>query len=413
MPSFSIPLTGLESDNTALNTIANNLANMSTTGFKTQTTDFGNLFYQQVGENGAGDPIQIGSGVGVAQTETDFSTGSIAGTNSSNDVALNGNGFFAIDNAGTMELTRAGDFTVSETGALETSGGAAVMGYPAVNGVVNPNATLTAINLPVGQTQEPSATTKLSFTGNLDASSATPAGTVVPTTIQVYDSLGVAHTLTINFTKTSTNNQWTYSASLPTGDASTASVNTSGTLTFSSTGQLASPATASLPTFYFTGLSDGANTLAMSMATTSSTGTSLITQVSGASAMSASTQNGYTSGVYTGFETSSDGTISATYSNGISTPIAQLAVGNVANEQGLMQVGGNAYMATLSSGTTAYGTAGEGSNGVIEGSSLEGSNVDISAQFSDLIVAQRAFEANSKSITTFDTITNEIINMIH
>jgi flagellar basal body rod protein FlgC len=102
MPSFSIPLTGLESDNTALNTIANNLANMSTTGFKAQTTDFGNLFFQQVGENGAGNPIQIGTGVGVAATETDFSSGPVTATTNENDVALNGNGYFAIDNAGQL-----------------------------------------------------------------------------------------------------------------------------------------------------------------------------------------------------------------------------------------------------------------------------------------------------------------------
>jgi flagellar hook protein FlgE len=346
--------------------------------------------------------------VGVAATETDFSSGPVTATTNENDVALNGNGFFAIDNAGTMELTRSGNFTVSNSGQMLTAGGAQVMGYPATNGVVNSNATLSPITLPIGQIEEPQATSTLSLTANLAAGSA--PGTVVPATLQVYDSLGQAHTLTVNMTNAGTN-KWTYAISLPAGD-STASTNTTGTLTFSSTGELTSP-TPNLPAFTFTGLTDGANNLSMTLSTGSSTA-SLITQVAGTSSnVSGSTQNGYASGQYNGFTTSSNGIISATYTNGVSQQIAQLAIGSVANEQGLMQVGGNAYLSTLTSGTAAYGVAGTGANGVIEGSSLEGSNVDISEEFSDLIVAQRAFEANSKSITTFDTITNEVINMIH
>ncbi len=151
MASFSIPLTGLEADSTALNTIANDLSNMNTTGFKAQSTNFADLFYQQIGTTGSGDPIQVGAGVQVATNETDFTQGSINSTGNDTDVALNGNGFFVVSNgSGGYEYTRAGDFTMNSDGALVTSNGLSVMGYPAVDGVVNTNAPLTAINIPVG-----------------------------------------------------------------------------------------------------------------------------------------------------------------------------------------------------------------------------------------------------------------------
>jgi flagellar hook protein FlgE len=435
MPSFSIPLTGLESDNTSLNTIANNLANMTTTGFKAQTTNFATLFYQQLGTNGADDPLEVGSGVGVEGTETDFGAGAITTTSNATDVALNGNGFFVVNDGGSTELTRAGDFSVTNTGALVTANGASVMGYPATNGVVDTNASLSAISLPVGQTQQAQATGQVSFTANLDATS--PVNTVVPATIQVYDSLGATHTVTATMTKTA-QNTWSYSIAIPAADASSTStpVNTTGSFTFDSNGNLASttpnlaspgatvplgaagaalnpPSPTSLNGISFPGLTDGAAPLTFNLQIEASSGASLITQVSGTSAVSTKSQNGYPSGTYSGFTVASDGTISASYSNGETSAVAQIAVGDVANQQGLFGIGGNAYRTTLSSGETAVGVAGAGGNGTIEGDSLEGSNVDISAEFSDLIVAQRAFEANSKSITTFDTITQETINMIH
>jgi len=408
MPSFSIPLTGLESDNTALNTIANNLANMSTTGFKDQTTDFAALFAQAYGPNGAGDPIQVGTGVGIADTATDFSGGPISTTQSTADMALNGSGFFVLDDGNTNELTRAGDFSLSETGQLITSSGASVMGYPAANGVVNTNASLAAISLPIGQTQSPLATTSLSFNANLDPTSS--VGTSFPAAIPIFDSLGVSHNVTVKMTNTGLNS-WSYSVSLPSGDA-TSSANTSGVLTFDSSGNLTSPVP-SIANIQFSGLTDGAANLSFSLGTLSTSGTSMITQVSGKSAQSGTTQNGYTSGVYNGFSVASDGVISATFNNGETQAIGQIAVANVPNVQGLSQVGDSAYVTTLSSGGVTYGIGGVGGLGAIEDSALEGSNVDISTEFSDLIVAQRAFEANSKAITTFDTVTQEAINMIH
>jgi flagellar hook protein FlgE len=421
MASFFIPLTGLESDSTALNTIANDLANMNTTAFKGQTTNFSDLFYQQIGTTGSGDPIETGAGVKVASNETSYSQGTINATGNSTDVALDGNGFFVVQpTGGAQEFTRAGDFSLTSTGALVTSGGSAVLGYPAVNGVVNTNAPLTAINIPVGQVEQPKATTDMNMTLNID--SASPAGTVFPTDITVYDSLGDPHSAAITYTQTAVNT-WGYSVALPAADfANGISVPVTGTMGFNANGNLstitptggvATPVgtaagdISSIP-LAFNGLADQANPLAISWNLLGPAGTPTISQEDTASAVSATTQDGYSSGQYQSFTVGSDGTITATFSNGQLLNIGQLAMGNVDNLQG----DGN-YAATLASGTTSIAPSGTDGLGTLQDGALEGSNVNISAEFSDLIIAQRGFEANAKTVTTFDTITQETINMIH
>jgi flagellar hook protein FlgE len=408
MSSFSIPLTGLEASQTALNTIANNLSNMNTTAFKSQDVSFSDLFYQEIGANGAGDPLQVGAGTQVGSTETDFSQGSINETGNATDVALNGNGFFIVENGGTTEYTRDGNFTLSSSGALTTQGGQQVMGYPVANGIVNTNAPLTAIQIPIGQVEQPAATSTMSMTANLDAGAA--AGTTVPAQITVYDSLGVSHVATVDFTAQG-NNTWNYSVSLPSGDA-TGGSNLTGTLSFDPNGNLTSPK-GSVSGIQFTGLSDGANNLNITWDLNNSNNQPTITQVSSASAVSETNQNGYASGEYSGFKIDSSGVVSATFSNGQTTPVGQVALANVTNEQGLTIAAGNNYQTTLASGAASVGVAGSAGLGTMQDEALEQSNVDISTQFSDLIVAQQAFEASSKAITTFDTVSQETINMIH
>src|SRR5580698_8056379 len=186
MASFSIPLTGLEADSTALNTIANDLSNMNTTAYKAQDTNFSDLFYQQIGTTGSGDPVEVGAGVQVASNETAYTQGAIDSTGNNTDVALNGNGFFLVSNGtGSYELSRDGNFTQNANGGIVTSNGMNLMGYAAVNGVVNTNGPLTAMNIPVGQVQQPQATTTLSMTANLDSASAT--GTQFPAQVTIYD----------------------------------------------------------------------------------------------------------------------------------------------------------------------------------------------------------------------------------
>jgi flagellar hook protein FlgE len=512
MASFYIPLSGLSSDSTALNTIANNLSNMNTTAYKAQTTNFSDLFYQQVGSNGSGDEIQVGGGVKVASNMTDFTQGSFDTDGAtSSDVALNGSGFFLVNDGGTNLLTRDGAFSQNTSGNLITADGMEVMGFPAVNGVVNTGSPLAAINIPVvGQVQEPQATTSFGMTANLDSEAA--IGTSVPGQVQVYDSLGNSYEATVSYTKTA-NNTWSYSVSLPdtlkptsttvagtttddynfgssggslatvntgtnltiTGATATststiaaptvtvgesvanyataltnaltaagivgvtatsnaagqlsisgsnfttsgsviqdpvASTNTAGTLSFDASGNLVSPA-ANISGISFSGLSDGASNMNLMWNILGSNGTPSIGQVDAKSSTSAATQNGYGSGSYQGFSIATDGTVSASYSNGQTQNVGQLALANVTNLEGLALQGNGNYATTLASGPASIGVSGTDGLGTIQDSSLEQSNVNISAEFSDLIIAQRAFEANAKSVTTFDSVTQDTINMVH
>jgi len=408
MASFYIPLTGLESDSTALNTIANDLANLNTSGFKAQSVNFADLFYQQIGSEGSGDLIQEGSGVKIEAIESQFTQGSIVSTGNATDVAIDGNGFFVLNAGGSNIYTRDGNFTLDANGNLITQDGQGVMGYPAVGGVVNTNAPLTSISIPVGQVEPPQATTSFGMTANLDASAA--VGTAVPGQITLYDSLGVSHVATVTYTKTAANT-WSYSIALPAGD-STGSANATGTLTFDSSGNLTSPA-ADVAGVSFTGLSDGAADMTLSFNVLGSNGAPTITQVAAASAVSASTQNGYASGQYQSFSIAGDGTVEASFSNGQQLAVGKLALANVTNVQGLQLLGSDDFASTLASGSVSIGSSGSAGLGTFDGASLEESNVNISAEFSDLIIAQRAFEANSKAVTTFDTVAQETINMVH
>ncbi|MDE1154455.1 MAG: flagellar hook protein FlgE [Acidobacteriaceae bacterium] len=407
MGSFSIALTGLRAQSQALNTIGNNLANLNTTAYKLQSTTFSDLFYQQVGSSGSGNPLQQGLGVRVSGTQTDFGQGTISTTSDAADLAIQGNGFFVIDNNGTQELTRAGNFELSNAGMLQTEDGLPLMGYQAVNGVASVSGPLGSITLPTGETQAAKATSNITMSMNLNSDAST--GTEFSSSIKLYDSLGTSHTATVTFTKTD-QNEWSYSVSLPSGE-STGSSNTTGTLTFDSSGNLVSPS-GSISGISFSGLSDGASDLSFNWNLNDAAGNATVSQTSSASAVATTTQDGYESGTYTGFTIASDGTVSAQFSNGQTEAIAMVALANVANVQGLTRVGDNAYMTTAASGEAVIGGAGTGGRGQLEDDALEGSNVDISTEFSNLIVAQRAFEANSKTVTTFDTIAQETINLI-
>jgi len=409
MPSFSIALTGLAANGIALDTIGNNLANLNTTAYKDQTTTFANLFYQNLGTTGSGDAIQVGLGTQVSGTSTDFSQGSLTTTTSSTDMALNGNGFFVLEQGGLEQLTRAGNFQLDQSGNLITTTGDSVMGYAAANGVVNTNTPLAALQVPVDETQSAQATQNFSITGNLDA--ATAVGGTFSSTITMYDSLGQSHAATVNFTNTAANT-WSYSITLPAADASGTPVNNTGTMTFSSSGGLLTPV-ANVAGISFPGMTDGANTLTFNWDLYNASGTPQIGQTVGTSTVTGSTQDGFASGSYQSFSVNASGVISAAFSNGQTQNIGQIAVASVTNVEGLTITGGNAYQTTAASGAASVGAAGAGGRGSIEDDSLEASNVDISTEFANLIVAQRAFEANSKTVTTFDTVTQETINMIH
>jgi len=283
-----------------------------------------------------------------------------------------------------------------------------VMGYTAANGVISGSSSLAPLTLPTGSTEAAKATQNFSLTANLNAGAA--VGTPFATSVQVYDSLGQTHQATISFTKTAANT-WDYSVTLPPGDFTGAATNNTGTMTFDSTGTLVSP-TGTLAAITFPGLPNGASDLSFNWNLDDAAGNPTISQTTAASAGSASHQDGFTSGVYNGFTVDASGVITANYSNQQKQIVGQVAIATVANNQGLIVTGNNNYMTTAASGQANIGVAGTGSRGEITDNALELSNVDISSEFANLIVAQRAFEANSKTVTTFDTVTQDTLAMI-
>jgi flagellar hook protein FlgE len=408
MPSFSTALTGLQADTVSLNTIGNNLANLNTTAFKKQTTTFEDLFYQQIGTSGSNNPLQVGVGTKVSGTSTNFLQGSVATTGSSTDMALRGNGFFVVQQGGVQSLTRAGNFQLDSAGNLTTTNGEQVMGYPAPGGVVNANSALVPLTIPVGVNEAAQATQNFSITANLDASAAT--GTQFTTPVTTYDSLGKSHAVTVTYTKSGANT-WDYAVTLPAGEATGTPLNNTGTLTFDTNGKLVTPA-ANVSGIKFPGLADGASDLSFNWSLYNGAGVATIGQSTAASSATGSNQDGFGSGTYQSFTVDANGVVSASFSNGHTENVGQVAVATVTNSEGLVMVGNNNYMTTAASGAASIGVAGAGGRGTIEDSALEQSNVDISTEFADLIVAQRAFQANSKTITTFDSVTQDTIGMI-
>ena len=415
MSFFSSPLSGLNASSKALQAISNNLANLNTDGYKSQSATFSDLFYQNLGTSGNADPIQVGSGTQVSGISEDLTEGSISSTGISTNMALNGPGYFVTtDPTGATSYTRAGDFTTNVNGQLTTLSGNLVMGYPAVGGVVSTNASLQPLNVGSGTGTLATPTTQFTLTTNLNAGTAV-GGTYSPAPVSVFDSLGQAHLMTVTYTKAASNS-WNYSITMPATDFTATNppstspvVVGSGTLNFDTTGALT---TTTNPSVNATDFSDGAAPLKAQWQLTDSSGSSLVLQTASANSNSATTQNGYSAGTLSSFSVLADGTIQGTFSSGQTHAIGQIAVANFANEQGLALAGSNQYTPTSGSGQAVIGIAGSGGLGTIEGASVEQSNVDVATELSNLIVAQRSYEANAKAITTFDQVEEATVQMV-
>jgi flagellar hook protein FlgE len=411
MASFSIPLSGLEANSASLSVIANNLANLNTDGYKNETLDFGNLLFQMQGSSGNDDPIQIGSGVQVDGTTSNFTSGNLDTTGVASNMALQGNGFFVVSNANGQDYTRAGDFTVNSSGQLVDPSGDTVMGYPAVNGVVSSSSALGPITVNQAATIPAVPTTTFETTTNLQAASA--VGATFSTPLSVVDSLGVSQTLSIQYTNTGTN-AWSYNITLPasaTGGTGAPTSLATGSLTFNSSGALTTP-TGSVTPIAITGLTDGAAPMNLTWNLTDASGNPTLTQQDSASATSATNQDGYGVGTLTGYSVLADGTVQGQFSNKQTLALGQVAVAGFANVQGLTQLSNGDFQSTVASGAAVVGQAGIGGNGTITGGSVEASNVDLSTEFSNMIVAQQGYEANAKALTAFDQISQATIQLI-
>lgn len=411
MASFSVPLSGLQASSSALDVIGNNLANLNTDGYKNQTLSFGDIFSQMQGTSGNGDPIQIGSGVKIEGTTSNFTNGAVASTGTAANMALQGNGFFVVSDKGVTSYTRNGDFSVNSSGQLTTSSGEQVMGFPAVNGAVSTTGVLAPISVNSNGTVPAAATSSFQVDANLNSASA--VGTTFSTPLTVYDTLGTPQTLSIQYSKTGTNS-WSYSVSLPgaaTGSTSATTTVATGTLTFDSSGQLTSPS-GTVPGINITGLADGAANMSLSWNLNDASGNPTITQQNSASATTTTTQNGFAVGTLTGYSVLSDGTVQGQYSNGQTLALGQVAVANFANPQGLTQASGGSEQATSASGAAVIGQAGVGGNGAITGGAVEQSNVSLSTEFANMIVAQQSYDANAKVLTTLNQVDQSTMQMI-
>src|SRR3984885_457829 len=412
MSAFSIPLSGLAATSSSLNVIANNLANLNTDGYKDQNLSFASVFNGISATSGNGDPIQMGNGVQTDGTVSNFTNGNISDTGISSNMALQGNGFFVVQGStGVNSFTRAGDFTVNAQGQLTTPQGQLVMGYPATAGVVSTSSALVPIVVNAANNIPASAFTTFTMNTNLNASAAVGASYSSP--ITVYDSLGESHVLTVNYVNTAANT-WTYNITVPAADVGATGnpvqVST-GTMTFNSSGDLTSP-TGAVGGIDITGLADGASNMTLSWNLAGTNGSSAVTQQAGTSATSATTQNGFATGSLTGYSILPDGTVQGQFTNNQTLALGQVAIASFANNQGLTQTGSSDYQASFASGAAVVGLAGTGGRGTITGGAVEQSNVNLSTEFANMIVAQQGYEANAKVLTTLDQVSQATLQVI-
>jgi len=350
--------------------------------------------------------------VAPAEAVRHFTQGTVQQTTGALDAAIQGDGFFVVRDQNNQQLyTRAGNFTLDADGHLLTQTGEHVQGWSATNGAVNSNSAIGDIVAPVSGVLPAIATANMSATVNLNSAAAVKDTYSAP--IQVVDSQGGIHTLTITFTKTATN-KWKYDVTIPDADLKSASATplATGSLTFDGTGALASPAATDPPVdVKITGLADGASDLDVSWNLFNGT-TGLVTQFAQASGVSATTQDGTQAGQITKVGISDGGLIVAHYSNGQQTTIGQLALATIENPGSLLAVGNNDLEASAATSAPAIGTANSGGRGQILGSALESSTVDIATEFTNLITFQRSYQASSRVITTTDQMTQDLIGLI-
>ncbi len=420
--SFSTALSALNATSTAIDVVGNNLANLNTPGFKLSEVCFNDLVTQSLGA-GLGE-TQVGFGVGQPLTIRQFTQGAIQTTGGVLDGAIAGDGFFVVqDGAGQTLYTRAGNFQTDKDGNLLTVEGASVLGWTTIDpttGQVDTNGPIGKIVVPVGSLQPATPTSQFSLDLNLNAGAAADTTSDFSTPITVYDSLGTAHVLTVNFEKTGANT-WSYQVTMPGDDVTAGTAGTpyditgaSGTLTFDSSGNLTDPASGSPVTFDITGLSDGAADMTgLTWNLYNSSGAGRITQFGQPSAPSASSQNGAPAAQLVHVGLADGGQMLAQYSNGNQVVVGQVAMASIRNPNTLIAQGQNNFLPSALTAAPSIGVPGTGGRGNIQGGSIEASTVDIAQEFTNLIVYQRDYEANAHVVTTADQLSQDTINLIH
>ena len=407
-------VSGLRAHQTMMDVVGNNIANVNTTGYKQSTVIFGDTLSQMTQsaaapQNGVGgtNPSQVGLGVRVNAITNNFAQGSAQSTGKSTDMMIQGDGFFTVKQGEQSYYTRAGAFSLDTAGNLVTPEGAYVQGWAAsTTGEVNTNAPTGQLNVPVGKILPSLPTSKASIGGNLNPSfetdsagvvTTTPNG-VATTTFTTYDKLGTKGTITAEFEQTSAT-EWSVTLT-PSPDANPTGAVTK-TLTFGTDGKLTGTAASNMQAV---NLPDG-TVVNADLSTLSG-----YSAPSGKSEISQSA-DGAPVGTLNSFTLNPDGTITGSFSNGMKSTLGQLALATFNNPAGLEKAGGTLFTVTTNSGTAQVGTAQSGGRGKLLSGQLEMSNVDLSTEFTNLILAQRGFQANSKIITASDEILQTVINI--
>jgi flagellar hook protein FlgE len=415
--SFSAGLSGLNANQTALSVIGNNLANINTIGYKTSTVTFADLVSQTVGGSSL-NPMQVGLGVMTGSISPVFSQGPIESSSEATNVAIQGSGFFVVEGDQGQAYTRAGNFSFDDAGVLVTPDGYRVQGYTATNPTTGEILTTnppTDIVVPPGVLRPPVATTSFQTLSNLDADA--PVNATFTSSVQLYDRLGAAHVVTITFTKTAAST-WTYGMTVPgaevvgTPAGQYAIPGATGTLVFAngvlSTVNGAAPADVTVTTPAWAN-GAAAGTLSWDLVDANNVGA--MTSYASASTTSSTSQNGSAAGTVNNISITADGTITGTFGAGQTINIGRLALANFNNPKGLVKQGSNRFGESQAAGLPNIGAPGEGGRGTLIGSSLESSNVDMAKEFTLMILAQRGYQANSKSITVADELLQDTLNM--
>ncbi|WP_341252560.1 flagellar hook protein FlgE [Euzebya pacifica] len=409
-------ISGPRSHQIYMDTVGSNIANVNTTGYKSSGVIFSDMLSQVLtgagapGElSGGTNPAQVGLGTRIAGIQTSFVQGATQLTGRATDMAIQGDGFFVARSGGENLYTRAGSLSFDANGALVTPSGGIIQGWSAnANGVVDINSPVTDLTVPIGQILQPNESTSVQLGGNLPADA--EVGDAIVTTIDIVDSRGTPLPLTLTWTKTG-DDAWEVSATTP--DPANPGSNL----------DLISPAT---PVTFdpSTGLpSIGSTTIATAGLPGEWAGTDVtvdfgepgdpdgLVQFSGEQTMTALGQDGSEIGFLRSFSIDPSGLISGVFSNGMRRDLGQVALAAFNNPTGLERAGDTAFRATANSGEAAMGVAGTGPFGSIAGGTVEMSNVDLAAEFTNMISAQRGFQANSRVITASDEILQDLVNM--
>ena len=413
--SFQQGLSGLSGASKNLDVIGNNIANVSTVGFKSSRVEFADVYANSLFGTGA---LQPGIGTQVAAISQQFSQGNISLTNNPLDIAINGNGFFVLDDNGSPVYSRSGQFQLDRNGFIVNNTGQKLTG---LTGSLLGPLQITAVN------NDPQATTEIALAVNLDSResipsvafsfSPSPTGYNHSTTMTVYDSLGNAHALNFYFRKTApvapaiSPITWDVYASVTNSAGTTTALNGGtalGTLTFSPTGALTG-STATALNIPAAALGTGANPIDI---TAGSLGFGESTQFGSSFGIYSVNQNGYTTGQLAGLAIDEDGAINGRYTNGQTQSLGQIVLTNFPNPQGLLALGNNLWAETTASGQRINPQPpGSPNLGILRSGAVEESNVDLTQELVNLIVAQRLYQANAQTIRAQDQILQTLVNL--